>query len=141
MREWAAAHPGTIVEPKAFGVALHFRARFELADAARALTAGLIEGDARFQLLRGLMLWEIRPAGVDKGGAVRALMAEAPFAGRLPLFVGDDTTDADGIAAAEALGGAGLWVDRAFGSPAAVRAWLARAAEAGEWPNLPGGDA
>ena len=74
------------------------------------------------------MAWEVRPRGVDKGMAVEALCAEAPFAGRRPIFIGDDVTDEDGMRAARALGGAGLRVDEAFGAPEGVRAWLRRSA-------------
>ena len=92
----------------------------------------------RFQVLEAAMAWEMRPRGVDKGVAVAALAAEAPFAGRRPIFIGDDVTDEDGMRAARELAGAGLRVDTAFGSPEAVRAWLRRSAElldsgAGRW--------
>jgi hypothetical protein len=47
-------------------------------------------------------------------------------------------TDDDAVAAALALGGAGLKVDQTFGTPEGVRAWLARAAAVAEkedrWP-------
>jgi trehalose 6-phosphate phosphatase len=78
---------------------------------------------------------------VDKGSAVTALMARAPFQGRLPVFIGDDVTDEDGMAAARGLGGAGFRVDAAFGRPADVRAWLTRSAAVGDWAPLPGGRA
>jgi len=83
------------------------------------------------------MAWEIKPAAADKGVAVRVLMDRAPFVGRLPIFIGDDVTDRDGIATADALGGAGLFAPDTFGEPAAVRAWLARAAASREdaWPD------
>ena len=67
---------------------------------------GLLQSFA--DLLKFVLKEPVIPAGADKGSAVRALMAEAPFAGRLPVFVGDDTTDEDGIAAAHDLGGVGL---------------------------------
>ena len=54
------------------------------------------------------MAWEVRPRGADKGSAVEALMQDAPFAGRQPVFIGDDVTDEDGMRAARALDGAGL---------------------------------
>jgi trehalose 6-phosphate phosphatase len=53
---------------------------------------------------------ELRPPGPDKGDAVLAFMGEAPFAGALPLFVGDDLTDADGFRAARDAGGFGVLV-------------------------------
>ena len=66
--------------------------------------------------------------GADKGKAVAEIMAREPFAGRRPVFIGDDVTDEDAIAAAQAVGGIGLRVPEAFGDAAGVRAWLARAA-------------
>jgi trehalose 6-phosphate phosphatase len=39
------------------------------------------------------MVFEIKPNSMDKGGAIRLFMSEAPFAGRTPVFVGDDLTD------------------------------------------------
>ena len=81
------------------------------------------------------MIWEVRPRGVDKGTAVAALMDRPPFRGRLPVFVGDDVTDEDGIAAAAAMGGAGLRVQDVFGDAAGVRAWLLAIASNGVWPR------
>ena len=140
VEEVAAAHPGSLLERKARGFVFHFRAVPEhgpgLQMAAERLVAPLAE---QFQLLAAHMAWEVRPRGVDKGRAVAALMARAPFAGRRPVFIGADTTDLDGMAAARRLGGAGLFVPEAFGSAAAVRAWLGRCAATppgGAWPQL-----
>ncbi len=135
----ADAHPGVLLEQKQRGFVFHYRAVPTLGpmlrDAAVALIAPLA---GEFQLMEALMAWEIRPRGADKGSAVDALMVEAPFAGRQPIFIGDDVTDEDGMRAARALGGAGLRVDEFFGDPAGVRAWLARAAaDPTAWPPLP----
>ena len=51
------------------------------------------------------MLLEVRPDNRDKGTAIEDFMAESPFAGRLPVFVGDDLTDEHGFATVERLGG------------------------------------
>ena len=75
---------------------------------------------------------ELRPAGDDKGTAIRRFMARAPFAGRMPVFVGDDLTDEAGFEVVNALGGISVLVgDRAgtqatyrLADPAAVLAWL-----------------
>ncbi len=135
----ADAHPGVLLEQKQRGFVLHYRAVPTLGpvlrDAALALIAPLA---GQFQLMEALMAWEIRPRGADKGSAVEALMTEAPFAGRRPIFIGDDVTDEDGMRAARALGGAGLRVDEFFGDPNGVRTWLAQAAGSpGAWPLLP----
>jgi trehalose 6-phosphate phosphatase len=62
-------------------------------------------------------------------------MRIAPFAGRLPLFIGDDRTDEDGFAAVRALGGHAVrvgpvdpgWASAAtwrIADPACARAFL-----------------
>ena len=81
------------------------------------------------------MVVEVKPASAHKGTALRALMTRAPFAGRRPVMLGDDTTDEDAIAAALALGGVAVKVGAGPSAaplrapdPAAVRAWIAREA-------------
>jgi trehalose 6-phosphate phosphatase len=56
------------------------------------------------------MVAELRTAGADKGLAVQAFLAEWPFQGARPIFVGDDLTDEDGFMAADAAGGYGVLV-------------------------------
>lgn len=131
----ADANPGALLERKARGFALHYR---------NAPSAGPLFGDAlramlddRFDLLAGHMVWEVRPRGADKGIAVERLMQHPPFARRLPVFIGDDVTDEDGMRVARRMGGAGLRVDAAFGTAGDVRAWLRDAAATGTWPGLP----
>lgn len=137
----ADAHPGSLLEQKQRGFVFHYRAAPQHGPSLGEAAARLIAGDTeRFVLIPAHMAWEIRPRGADKASAVQALMLLAPFAGRRPIFIGDDVTDRDGMRAAVALDGAGLWVPDDFGSPAGVRAWLARAADAldvGEaaWPD------
>ncbi len=128
-----AAHPGARLERKARGFVLHYREAPEAGPGFGALLRGLAAEAPAFELLDGNMAWEIRPRGADKGKAVAALMDRLPFAGRLPVFIGDDVTDHDGIRMADAMGGAGLLVADAFTGPAGVRAWLARVAEDGGW--------
>ncbi len=132
--ELVAAHPGSILERKARGFALHFRQAPDAGPDFHTALTTLVASAPGFQLMPGLMLWEIRPLGADKGSAVTAMMARKPFQGRLPLYIGDDVTDEDGIRVARAMGGEGLRVDAAFGNPTGVRAWLAEAARTREWP-------
>lgn len=114
--------PGALLERKARGFALHYRQAPEAREVFRTALTTLI--DDRFQVHPAHMLWEVRPVGADKGGAVVALMQRPPFAGRLPVFIGDDVTDEDGMRAARQLGGIGLKVQDRFGDAAGVRAWL-----------------
>jgi trehalose 6-phosphate phosphatase len=129
----AAAHPGAALERKANGFVLHYRAAPALGPVLGEAMAALAEGSDRFVVLPARKAWELRPRGADKGIAVEALMRRAPFAGRVPVFIGDDVTDEDGIAAARRLGGVGLRVADAFGTPTGVRAWLQSAASEGTW--------
>ena len=131
--------PGLLLEHKARGFAVHFRAVPEAGPKVHDALVALLAGTETFELLAAHMLWEVRPRGTDKGKAVQTLMASPPFSGRHPLFIGDDVTDEDAIRAAHTMGGAGFQVDAAFGSPAAVRGWLRQSADMGAWARLPRG--
>jgi trehalose 6-phosphate phosphatase len=119
--------PGAFLEEKTIGLVIHYRQAPSHGAEIEAFMRDLIAPEAgHAELLTALMAFEIRPAGVGKGHAVDRLMQLPPFAGRVPVFIGDDVTDEQGMAAAVAHGGAGLHVARNFGGVAAnVRAWLA----------------
>lgn len=127
---FAADHPGVLVEDKPLGVALHYRMAPEAAQACHAL-AGDLAMRLDLHLQTGKMMVELRPAGADKGTAVRRLMQEMP--GTRPVFIGDDDTDEPAFRVAAELGGAGILVgpprDTAahyrLSGVAAVHAWLA----------------
>ena len=129
--------PGALLERKARGFALHYRQAPEARDVFHDALQAMVNTTPGFDLLPAHMLWEVRPQGADKGAAVTALMQHAPFAGRLPIFIGDDVTDEDGMRVARHHGGAGYRVDAVFRDTDGVRAWLRRSAERGEWVPLP----
>ncbi len=121
----AARHEGVRVERKATGFVLHYRANPAAGPPLRQAADDMImEAEGRFHVQTAKMAWEVRPSGIDKGSAVRALMQQPPFLGRLPIFVGDDVTDEDGIQAAIALGGTGYRIPEDFDEPDSVRRWL-----------------
>ncbi len=132
----AQAHPGVLVEEKTHGFAVHYRLAPEAGALAHALLAALVL-DSPFQLLAARMAWEVRPRGPSKASAVRRLMQAPAFAGRVPVFIGDDVTDEEGMDAARALGGLGWQLQDAFGTPAALRGWLAQALAAPQSPASP----
>ena len=127
-------HPMLLLEDKALSIALHYRQAPRLASYAhrvmREVRAQL--GDA-FCVQRGKRVIELKPAGRDKGLAISEFMAEAPFAGRLPVFVGDDVTDEHGFDVVNTLGGLSIKVGRGvtrarsqLADVSSVRCWLSQ---------------
>ena len=104
------AHPGLQLERKSVAVAVHYRAVPHLEGMVRNFAAQLAGGVPGIEVLHGKMVVELKPAGIDKGGAIDAFMRSPPFARRMPLFAGDDITDEAGFAVVRRLGGIGLLV-------------------------------
>lgn len=129
----AAAHAGTLVENKGFSVAVHYRANPAAGPALETALRNLVEAtDLGLQVLPGHMVFEIKRAAFDKGLAIAGFLARAPFAGRRPVFIGDDITDLPGFAAVLNAGGLAfsvltprLGLSGHFDSPQDVRMWLA----------------
>lgn len=117
----AARHAGLVLEPKRSGLSLHYRARPELETPCRdALVAALAAepgGATTWEWLHGHLVFELKQRSVSKGTAVQALLGQPVFAGRAPVFVGDDVTDEDGMRVVQAAGGFGVRV-----GPGATRA-------------------
>lgn len=128
----AARHPGVFVEDKGKALAVHWRAALDRQTALRDELDAAIRAAPNLSILRGHCVFEVKSSSTTKGDAVRTFMQAAPFAGRLPVFIGDDVTDVAGIAAAKALGGRAFSVgqrlegaDGVLASPTEVGAWLA----------------
>jgi trehalose 6-phosphate phosphatase len=133
-RGLVGAHAGLILETKPSGFSLHYRARPELEgechDTLFAALAAAPQASAVWQWLHGHCVFELKQRSVSKGLAVRALLAQVPFAGRQPVFVGDDVTDEDGIAAVQEAGGFGV---RVGGGESQARYRLADTDAVGAW--------
>lgn len=131
----AADGTGLILEDKGGTLALHYRAAPQREAEIRAVVDALHHGiGSVLRLITGKMVVEFQPRSADKGRAIAAFLAEPPFLGRRPIFVGDDTTDEDGFAEIRRRGGLAVRVGP-FGdatianyclpSAEAVLAWLA----------------
>ena len=142
MRRFAAIggiNPGILVEDKGYSLALHYRkapeAERAIYDAVSAIRADL--PNAPIEVLPGKFVCEIKHAGFTKASGVTELMRHEPFAGRTPVFIGDDVTDESVFAIMPGLRGLAFSVGRHaqgvnghFAAPADVRRWLAGLAKA-----------
>jgi trehalose 6-phosphate phosphatase len=131
----AADGTGLTLEDKGGTLALHYRAAPQREPEVRAVAEALHREIASvLRLITGKMVVEFQPRSADKGRAIAAFLAEPPFLGRRPVFVGDDTTDEDGFAEIRRRGGIAVRVGPLNGATAAnyslptveaVLAWLA----------------
>jgi trehalose 6-phosphate phosphatase len=137
IRAFAAKHEGLVFEDKGASVALHYRLAPQLAAAAHTVVrkAASELGD-EVEVQGGKMVAELKPSSRDKGIAIEEFMRERPFAGRQPVFIGDDLTDEYGFHVVNKLGGHAIKVGRGetaarwrISNAAAVRAWLAAGME------------
>lgn len=136
-----AIDSGIIVENKGYSIAIHYR---RARDRERAILDAISEACAAtppdtIEMLHGKAVVEIKKRGFSKGTAIRALMAHAPFAGRRPIFVGDDITDEDAFAAMPEFNGIAISVGRMvkgvtlrFETPSDVRRWVEKISRADE---------
>ena len=130
-----AAIPGVVIEDKTVAIAVHFRqapaAAERLGQAVRAAVAA--HKSEQLTIIPGKCVYEIKYAQFSKGTALAEFMARPPWAGRRPVFIGDDVTDEAAFAELPTWGGTGLAVgqDRpgaiaCFATAAEVRDWLTR---------------
>lgn len=127
----AARFPSVLFEDKTYSVAIHYRnAPVRESDIMVAIKAAM-GNDPFLELLPGKAVIEIKPSGYDKGTACVELLQRPPYAGRRPVFLGDDVTDEAAFAVLPAFNGIGISVGREMPgaryllqTPKAVRAWL-----------------
>jgi trehalose-phosphatase len=98
------APPGVLIERKGPTASVHYRladseARRRWLPTLRARLA-LPTAAGRLRVVAGKAVLELRPPGHwHKGAAVRWLIERPCFRGRVPVYVGDDTTDEDAFRA------------------------------------------
>lgn len=134
--EAAKFDPRIRVEDKHYTLAIHYRLVPELENEMFGFVNGTLQRlGADLEVVLGKAVIELKPPGVTKGTGIEHIMTAAPFAGRRPIFFGDDTTDEDAFAVLPKLKGIGVSVgrllpgaDRCVSSPKDVRNWLAQLA-------------
>lgn len=125
------AHPRLFFEDKGRSIAIHFRRAPELAPVARWLALYLAGAGQELVVQKGHYVEEIKPKNADKGAAIRGFLGGPPFAGRRPIFIGDDVTDEGGFRLVNEVGGVSIKVGGGvteahwrLKDPAAVIHWL-----------------
>jgi trehalose 6-phosphate phosphatase len=124
---------GLLLEDKGVALAMHYRLAPKLAPEVEVVMNEMVAelGDA-FIVRPGKCVSELRPRGFDERSAIQLLMKEREFAGRTPVFVGDDLTDEVGFEAVNKMGGHSIRVGNLeetaaqyrFSSVSTVAAWL-----------------
>ncbi|MES1937980.1 trehalose-phosphatase [Salinisphaera hydrothermalis] len=116
-------HAGLYLEDKQATLALHFRQAGDTARRAAEDTIDAIKNDAggALSVLAGKSVLELKPARGNKGRALQRLMSDPPFAGRCPVYVGDDVTDEAAFVAVNSLGGVSIRVGEPAVSAARYR--------------------
>ena len=131
LAQYARERRGLLLEDKGLALALHYRNAPQCEPETAALMRTLVtELGSQFELQQGKMVWELKPSGRDKGSVIGEFMREPPFAGRTPVFIGDDQTDEFGFEIVNRLGGHSVKV----GEGASAARWrLAQATDVRAW--------
>src|SRR5271167_5089911 len=132
---------GILIENKGFSIAVHYRLNPKIASNLRDVLGRLIAAEPwqGLEIEDAHYAFELKRPTFDKGRPIAQFLTREPFRGRMPIFIGDDTTDESGFAAVTACGGRAYSVGRPrpgaigfFGAPQTVRDWLAAFVASGE---------
>ena len=141
LTQLASRHPQLLLEDKDYAVAVHYRQAPHLREVVENAIRSLPElQDGALRVQHGRMVAEVTPSDASKALALRDFMAESPFSGKLPVYVGDDITDESAFQWTNAAGGLSIAVSQPQPSCArahletvdAVRSWLHSLTEVGE---------
>lgn len=107
--EFAGGH--VYIERKGPILAIHTRAAPHLlARSIELVEQALARLPPGYRVLPGNAGVELMPLEAVKGAAIRRFMDSAPFRGRRPVFLGDDTSDENGFEAINTMGGLSIRV-------------------------------
>lgn len=123
--------PGVVVERKGEVLAVHYRAAPDTGPRLEAEISAVLDGFIGYTMQTGKMVIEARPDHADKGKCVAAFLQRKEFSGRIPLMIGDDTTDEAAMRACLQAGGTAIKVGAGasvapfrLGGPEHVWNWL-----------------
>ncbi|WP_104924942.1 trehalose-phosphatase [Rahnella sikkimica] len=130
LEQGMAGMPGTLLEAKGMAFALHYRQAPAFQQQVLQLAESAVAAYPELMLQRGKCVVEIKPRGNDKGSAITTFMQQAPFSGRIPVFVGDDLTDEKGFQVVNAMKGISVKVGGGFSH---ARYRLAQVSDVHQW--------
>ncbi|MEJ0005195.1 MAG: trehalose-phosphatase [Steroidobacteraceae bacterium] len=125
-------YPGLFLEDRGCAFAVHHRGASSVTVSRLRADLAALAATSRgmFEVAEAEDVIELRPPACDKGAALERFMSEAPFAGRLPIYIGDDQTDRSAFDAVARANGLGISVGARATAPwrlsdaVAVRSWL-----------------
>jgi len=94
-----------LVEVKPHGMAIHWRNCSDAEPWIRQWVSRHLSAYPAHHCTDGKCVLEVHASRCNKGEAVNQLMCEQRYARRLPIYIGDDTTDVAAFAAVKAYGG------------------------------------
>jgi trehalose 6-phosphate phosphatase len=107
----AAFVPGSLVEIKGQSIAFHYGATAFTEAQARVLVdeaAGIMSH--AFRIVCSKKAVELLPKGTGKDRAVAEFMRHKKYAGKIPVFAGDDSMDEEAFREVNAVGGISIFV-------------------------------
>jgi trehalose 6-phosphate phosphatase len=129
-----AENKGVYFERKGPVLAIHTRAAPQALEQVKAAAeAALPRLSDGYRIVVGNVGLEFLPVNAMKSAAIERFLNIEPFAGRVPVFIGDDVSDESGFSFVNGLGGVSIRVrprgetEARYALPdvAAVREWLA----------------
>ena len=109
VRAFVDARKGLVLEDKGAALAVHFRQAPMREDEISRFLEDAVAGQG-LMVQHGKMVADVKSSRGSKGKAIEMFMEAAPFAGRVPLFIGDDLTDEHGFDSVNALDGVSIKV-------------------------------
>ncbi|WP_018146545.1 trehalose-phosphatase [Henriciella marina] len=124
---------GVHAEAKGEVIAFHYRQNPDIGPLLGARLEESLAGIEGYKLQAGKMIFEAKPDRANKGKAVETLLKLAGLEDRIPVMVGDDTTDEDAFDVVNRLGGVSIKVGSGethatyrLDDPEAVAEWIKR---------------
>jgi trehalose 6-phosphate phosphatase len=99
-----------LIEDKGGALVVHYRLHPEMRGRAKALAFTAASSLDDLFVVEGHYIFEIRQREITKATAIELFSDQPNFRKRMPVFVGDDSTDEDGLRAAAEAGGFGIKV-------------------------------